>query len=262
VARRQSIEIRRELTSLIPTPQLNFLAQLSGLVRRRRKVDAMALCWTVVLGFGAGCERSLAGMRRVYEKSIGTTLMPSAFYDPPGLPPRSAPHGRPEVDGIGLTGPMRSRPPPGRLFCGPGFDPIVLGEPLDHLDADAVRQAGAHFAALERLRRGLDLDVGLLPLELQGALLDRDDAVTPVEDDVGVGAVVGADDDVAGIAERGADLELDGAVLLEPLGGDVLEDGVEAGRPVRSLSPAASTTQRRPRAGSPENEYRRPRRRR
>jgi len=81
VARRQSIGIRRELTSLIPTRQLNFLAQLSGLVRRRRKVDAMALFWTVVLGFSAGRERSLAGMRRAYEKSTGTTLVPSAFYD-------------------------------------------------------------------------------------------------------------------------------------------------------------------------------------
>jgi len=69
------------LTSLIPTRQLNFLAQLSGLVRRRRKVDAMALFWTVVLGFSAGRERSLAGMRRAYEKSTGTTLVPSAFYD-------------------------------------------------------------------------------------------------------------------------------------------------------------------------------------
>ena len=69
------------MTSLSPTRQLNFLAQLSGLVRRRRKVDAMALFWTVVLGFSAGRERSLAGMRRAYEKSTGTTLVPSAFYD-------------------------------------------------------------------------------------------------------------------------------------------------------------------------------------
>ncbi len=81
MARRQSIGIRRELTSLIPTRQLNFLAQLSGLVRRRRKVEAMALFWTVVLGFSGGRERSLAGLRRAYQKSTGTTLVPSAFYD-------------------------------------------------------------------------------------------------------------------------------------------------------------------------------------
>jgi IS4 transposase len=69
------------LTSLIPTRQLNRLARQSGLVRRRRKIDPMELFWTVVLGFGAGRARSLAGMRRAYQQSTGATLVPSAFYD-------------------------------------------------------------------------------------------------------------------------------------------------------------------------------------
>lgn len=81
MARRQSIGIRHELTSLISTRRLNFLAQLSGLVQRRRKVDPMALFWTIVLGFGAGRERTLAGLRRAYQRSTGATLVPSAFYD-------------------------------------------------------------------------------------------------------------------------------------------------------------------------------------
>lgn len=81
MARRQSIGIRQELTSLIPTRRLNFLARLSGLVQRRRKIDPMALFWTIVLGFGAGRERTLAGLRRAYERSTGATLVPSAFYD-------------------------------------------------------------------------------------------------------------------------------------------------------------------------------------
>jgi IS4 transposase len=50
-------------------------------VRRRRKIDAVALFWAVVLGFSAGGQRSLAGMRRAYEKATGTHLVPSAFYD-------------------------------------------------------------------------------------------------------------------------------------------------------------------------------------
>ncbi len=41
----------------------------------------MALFWTVVLGFGAGRERTLAGLRRLYEKSTGAKLAPLAFYD-------------------------------------------------------------------------------------------------------------------------------------------------------------------------------------
>jgi IS4 transposase len=69
------------LTSLISTRRLNFLARLSGLVRRRRKVEPMALFWTIVLGFGAGREKTLAGLRRAYERSTGATLVPSAFYD-------------------------------------------------------------------------------------------------------------------------------------------------------------------------------------
>ena len=81
MARRQSIGIRTELTSLISTRRLNFLARLSGLVRRRRKVEPMALFWTIVLGFGAGREKTLAGLRRAYERSTGATLVPSAFYD-------------------------------------------------------------------------------------------------------------------------------------------------------------------------------------
>jgi len=81
VARRKSIGIRQELTSLIPTRRLNALARRSGLVQRRRKVDAMALFWTIVLGFGGGRERTLAGLRRAYQKSTGATLVPSAFYD-------------------------------------------------------------------------------------------------------------------------------------------------------------------------------------
>jgi hypothetical protein len=49
--------------------------------KRRRKIDAMALFWTVVLGFGVGRERSLTALRRAYERCTGTTLVPSAFYD-------------------------------------------------------------------------------------------------------------------------------------------------------------------------------------
>lgn len=81
MARRKSIGIRHQLTSLISSRALNDLAEYSGLVRRRRKVDPTALFWTIVLGFGAGREKSLASLRRMYEKSTGSCLVPSAFYD-------------------------------------------------------------------------------------------------------------------------------------------------------------------------------------
>jgi len=81
VARRQSIGIQSQLTSLISTREINQYARWSGVVKRRRKVEPAALFWAVVLGFSAGGKRSLAGMRRAYEKTTGTRLVPSVFYD-------------------------------------------------------------------------------------------------------------------------------------------------------------------------------------
>jgi IS4 transposase len=43
-------------------------------------VDIVALFWSVVLGFGTGKERSLAGLRRTYESATGQRIVPSAFY--------------------------------------------------------------------------------------------------------------------------------------------------------------------------------------
>jgi hypothetical protein len=51
------------------------------MVRRRRKVDPSAMLWTLALGFGTGRERTLAGLRRMYQRATGTSLVPSAFYD-------------------------------------------------------------------------------------------------------------------------------------------------------------------------------------
>jgi len=65
VARRKSIGIRRELTTLISSREIKQYTRWSGVVRRRRKIDAVALFWAVVLGFSAGGQRSLAGRRSV-----------------------------------------------------------------------------------------------------------------------------------------------------------------------------------------------------
>jgi putative transposase len=50
-------------------------------VRRRRKVDVVALVYSLVLGFATGDRRTLAGLRRAYERVTGTCLAPSTFYD-------------------------------------------------------------------------------------------------------------------------------------------------------------------------------------
>ena len=81
MARLKSIGIRQNLTSLISTRTLNVLAQYAEVTRRRRRVDPVALFWAIVLGFTAGRQRTLAGLRRSFERSTGVRLVPSAFYD-------------------------------------------------------------------------------------------------------------------------------------------------------------------------------------
>ena len=39
------------------------------------------MLWTVLLGFGTGRERTLAGLRRTYQWVTGKSLVPSSFYD-------------------------------------------------------------------------------------------------------------------------------------------------------------------------------------
>ena len=81
MARQKSTSIRRELGRLIPNTRLEALADECGAVERHRKVNIAPLFWTPVLGFGVAKERTLAGLRRVFGKVSGTTLVPSAFYD-------------------------------------------------------------------------------------------------------------------------------------------------------------------------------------
>jgi len=81
VARLKSIGIRQQLASLISTRMLNLLAEYAGMTKRRRKVNPVALFWTIVLGFGTGRQRTLAGLRRSFQKCTGARLVPSSFYD-------------------------------------------------------------------------------------------------------------------------------------------------------------------------------------
>ena len=81
MARPKSTDLRRLLTSFVPSRQLTDLAAKAGVTQRRRKVSVVAFFWTLVLGFGSGRARTLAGLRRAYERATRTTLVPSAFYD-------------------------------------------------------------------------------------------------------------------------------------------------------------------------------------
>lgn len=80
MARRKRIGIREALTRLLPRRRLEELAVRARLQKRQRKVQPHALFWTLVLGFGAGRDRTLAALRRSYKLAGGGRLAPSAFY--------------------------------------------------------------------------------------------------------------------------------------------------------------------------------------
>jgi len=80
MARSKSIDIRTALTTLLPADELATLARRTGFIERRRKLDPMAMFWTLALGFGAGTERGFASLRRLYGRMSGAPLAPSSFH--------------------------------------------------------------------------------------------------------------------------------------------------------------------------------------
>jgi len=87
MARTSSIPVREVLCKMFPAARLRTLARERGAVVRERKVDIVVLFWTLVLGFGEGSHRSLASLRRAYQRTTGQRLEESSFYDrfTPGL---------------------------------------------------------------------------------------------------------------------------------------------------------------------------------
>jgi IS4 transposase len=76
-----SIPIQQTLSKLFSTAFLLDLASRTGAARRVRQVNIVDLFWTLVFGFGLGRERTLAGLRRAYEKTTGQAIEESSFYD-------------------------------------------------------------------------------------------------------------------------------------------------------------------------------------
>jgi hypothetical protein len=81
MAKREDTSIRQNLTSLLPAAKIRRLAEETGAVQRRRKVDITAFVYALVFGFSTGSTRTIAGLRRSFERVTGIKLVPSAFYD-------------------------------------------------------------------------------------------------------------------------------------------------------------------------------------
>jgi putative transposase len=81
MAPRKSNPIRDALESLLPRKRVRDAARETRAMQRERKIEITAFVWTLVLGFAAGTERTLAGLRRSFEQATGVHVVPSAFYD-------------------------------------------------------------------------------------------------------------------------------------------------------------------------------------
>lgn len=66
--------IEYRLDRVFPAERLRDLARKTGLVERRRKLDAAALFWALTLGFAVGGDRSIEAFRQSYLQFVGGEL--------------------------------------------------------------------------------------------------------------------------------------------------------------------------------------------
>ena len=81
MARSKTTPVRSTLREVLGPQRIKSAAKRYKVVRRQRKLDVFLLVWTLVLGFQVGAERTLTGLRHVYQRAAKHTIVPSAFYD-------------------------------------------------------------------------------------------------------------------------------------------------------------------------------------
>lgn len=78
---RQSIKLENEVKEVLDDQWLEATAREVGAVQRRGKISIAAFVCTLILGFGAARERTIASLRRAFQNATGVSVAPSAFYD-------------------------------------------------------------------------------------------------------------------------------------------------------------------------------------
>jgi len=71
----------RALSSLLPEDRVRELAKSTGLIRRERKIDPVAILWVLVLGFGVRLQTDLAALNREYRRRTGVELSDGSWYE-------------------------------------------------------------------------------------------------------------------------------------------------------------------------------------
>jgi len=74
-------DFEEAMCSLFPPEWLWETAKDKGLVKRKRKIDPVALFWVLILSFGVGMQRTLASLKRSYEREGDTALSDSSWYE-------------------------------------------------------------------------------------------------------------------------------------------------------------------------------------
>lgn len=74
-------DFEEALCKMFPQEWLHNTAKETGLVKRERKVNPVALFWVLVLSFGVGMQRTLASLKRSYEREGNIALSDSSWYD-------------------------------------------------------------------------------------------------------------------------------------------------------------------------------------
>lgn len=64
--------IEKDLCVMFSPEFLRECAAKTGLIKRERKIDAVIIFWVLVLSFGVRLQRSLASLKRSYEKGSRT----------------------------------------------------------------------------------------------------------------------------------------------------------------------------------------------
>ena len=79
MAHKQITTLRSTVINVLPADRIRLYAMAFGVVQRKRKVDVVALVWTLVLGFQVGADRTIEGLRHGYQKTVGRGIVRSSF---------------------------------------------------------------------------------------------------------------------------------------------------------------------------------------
>ena len=66
---------------MFPADWLRETARRTGLIKRARKIDPVALFWILALAYGVEMQRTLASLKRNYEERTDQTLSDGSWYD-------------------------------------------------------------------------------------------------------------------------------------------------------------------------------------